>query len=547
MAYYRDFREYLARLEDAGKLRRISKTVDRDRELHPLVRWQYRGLDEEDRTGFLFEQLTDRHGKQYRAQVASSVLACNREVYAMAMGCPLEEVHERWAMGSSNLIAPECVATGPVKEEIHKGEGLLEHDGFNEFPVPVATNGWEAFPRITAAGVFSRDPDTGSTNVGMYNGLVLGPARGNLRTSRHMHRHWEKYRQRGEPLPVAIVIGAVPVLSLVASTDIPYGVSELDVAGGIIGEPIQLVRCETVDISVPATAEIVIEGEIPIDILDRDGPSGENRGHVMLGHLIKAFKVTCITHRRNPIWHDIIEGFPPTESSLMRSVNCEGRVFSLFAANGITNISDVAFHHAGSARHICVISFKDSGGVRTPNSEVWRALYTVMSVGAGWPKLVIAVDDDIDPHDLESVLFAMIDRHQPHRDVKIIQGRSAGLDESVGPHDSPGRDRMYPSSLTSHQGASIMLVDATRKWAYPPVSLPKRDYMDHARDLWEQLDLPPLKPRVPWHGVSLGRWPAEEAELVELAEQGREDEAAALLLSRGAKLADGDSVGGGMF
>ncbi len=540
MAYYQDFRQYLTELERVGKLRRISERVDKDRELNPLVKWQYRGLEESERFGFLFEQVVDRNGRLYGGRVASSVIAPNRRVYALALGCPLEEVHSRWTQAFSHLIPPRRVSTGPVKEEIHKGKSLLEHDGLKEFPIPFATNGWEAFPRITAAAFFTRDPDTRAINVGMYNSIVLGSLRANARTSRHLRHHWNKCRKKGIPLQVAAVIGAVPVVSFVAATNIPHGVYELEVAGGLIGEPLEVVPCETVDLEIPATAEIVIEGEIPTDMMDRDGPSGENRGHVMPGGLVHAFEIKCITHRRNPIWHDIICQFPPSESSVMRSVNCEGQVLAILRAHGIPYVKDVAFHHCGSAKHLCVIRFQDSGKDRT-HGKVWHALFTVMSADAGWPKIIIAVDEDIDPWDLESVFWAVINRHQPHRDIQIVQRRSAGLDESVAPRDLASAERSYPTSLTSPEEASIMLVDATRKWANPPISLPRRDYMERARDLWGKLGLPPLKPQEPWYGVSLGYWPDEVAHLVELSEQGREDEAAELLLHRGRKLGNRDA------
>ncbi|HLY67060.1 MAG TPA: UbiD family decarboxylase, partial [Chloroflexota bacterium] len=358
MAYYKDLREYLAVLEAAGKLRRISEPIDKDKELHPLVRWQYRGLDESDRFGFLFEQVVT-HGERLNGKVAASVLAANREMYAMALGCRLDEARDRWARAFDTHLPPVLVSDGPVKEEIHAGAGLLEHGGLREFPIPFATNGWEAFPRITAAAVFSRDADTGVANAGMYNSIVLGPARANLRTSRHLHLHWDKCRQRGLPLEVAIVIGGPPIMPCIAASDVPFSVSELDVAGGFIGEPIPVVRCETVDLQVPATAEVVIEGRIPTDLMDWDGPSGENRGHVMLRGPVHRLEVTGIMHRRDPIWHDVIEGFPPTESSTLRSFNCEGRVMSLLRAHGIPYVKDVAFHHCGSARHFCAISFQD--------------------------------------------------------------------------------------------------------------------------------------------------------------------------------------------
>jgi len=532
MSYYRDFREYLLRLDGMGKLRTITDPVDKDRELHPLVRWQYRGLEEVDRFGFLFERVVDRKGKSYRGKVASSVVTPNREIYALAMGCSVNEIHDRWSHAMSHPIPTRSVTAGPVKEEIHKGASLLEHDGLKEFPVPIATNGWEAFPRITAGGFFTRDPDTGVMNAGMYNSLVLGSLRANVRTSRHLRLHWNKCRQRGLPLEVALVVGAVPVVPLVTATDIPLGTYELDVAGGLIDEPIDVIRCETVDLEVPATAEIVIEGEIPTDRMDIDGPSGENRGHVMPGGVVHAFEIKCITHRKNPIWHDVICQFPPSESSLMRSVNCEGRVLALLRSHGIPHIKDVAFHHCGSARHLSVIRFRNVENAPVPNAEVWQSLYTVMSVDPSWPKIVIAVDEDIDPWDLESVFWAVCNRYQPHRDMKVLQGRSAGLDESVAPRELSARARGYPTSTTGPQGASIMLMDATRKWPNAPISLPKKEYMEHARELWKKFDLPPLKPREPWHGVSLGFWHEDDASLVRLTEEGREEEAARLLLGR---------------
>lgn len=535
MAYYRDFREFLVALEGAGKLRRIQDPIDKDRELHPLVKWQYRGIDEPDRFGFLFEHVTDRRGQRLPGRVASSVIAANREIYALALGCPLEEVHRRWTAALEHPIPTSRVATGPVKEEIHQGESLLAHNGLQEFGIPVATNGWEAFPRITAAAVISKDPESGVYNAGMYNSIVLGPARANIRTSRHLRSHWDKARRRGEPLQAAIVIGALPVVAIAAATDVPHGVYELEVAGALAGEPIEVVPCETVDLEVPATAEVVIEGRVPIDFMDRDGPSGENRGYVMYGQRVLPFEVTAITHRQDPIWHDVICQLPPSESSVMRSVNCEGRVMALFHAHGIPHVKDVAFHHSGSARHLCVVRLQEIGGARPPNSEVWHALYTVMSVASSWPKIIIAVDEDIDPWDLESVMWAVINRHQSHRDVKIIQGRTGGLDDSVAPPGARG-DRGLADAAPVGGDASVMLVDATRKWAYPPVSLPRRDYMEHAQGLWERLELPRLRPREPWHGVSLGYWPEDAARLVDLAEQDRVEEAAQLLLTQGLKL-----------
>jgi 4-hydroxy-3-polyprenylbenzoate decarboxylase len=536
MAYYQDLREYLDALEAAGKLRRVSTRINKDTELHPLVRWQFRGLDEDQRTGWLFENLTGFKREVFPSRVATSILGANREVYALGLRCEPSEIGERWTQAFRNPIKPQIVETGPVKEVIHRGDALLEHGGLDEFAIPMATNGWECLPRLTAVAWHSRDPETGWINVGTYNGLQLGPLRANCRVgvNRDLMVHWRKAKQRGEPLQVSAVVAPVPAVLMASVAHVPHGLSELDVAGGLAGEPIPVVRCETSDLLVPASAEIVLEGEIPTDYLEPDGASGEHTGYTILSRSVFAFHITCITHRREPIWQDFISQMPPSESSTIRGIASEGAMLALLQQHvGIPYVKDVAFHDCAGAYRICVIRLQELAGVRASNEIVWLALTAALSKSPDWPKIVIAVDDDIDPHDLESVFWAVSFRYQPHRDTHILQGRSAALDQSAGPPTTSYTDRRYPTSLTGPQGASALLMDATRKWPYTPVSLPTQPYMDHARELWHQLGLPPLKPRVPWYGVNLGVWPEDDQQLAELAEQGRFDEVAEHLMARG--------------
>jgi 3-polyprenyl-4-hydroxybenzoate decarboxylase len=255
---------------------------------------------------------------------------------------------------------------------------------------------------------------------------------------------------------------------------------------------------------------------------------------MIVGADVYAFHIQCITHRRNPIWHDFISQMPPSESSCMRAVGVEGTMLSFLRKDcGIPQVKAVAQHDMGGAWRIMAIQFQDVGGVRTHNSTVWQALYASLSKSPDWPKIVIAVDDDIDPHDADSLNWALAFRFQPHRDLKIVQGRSAILDQSAMPHSmETSYTAHFPTSNTGPQGASAMLIDATRKWPYTPVSLPKREYMERARAIWEELGLPPLRPRTPWYGYDLGVWPEEFRELAELGEQGRFEEAAARLMGR---------------
>ncbi len=262
MGYYCDLRDYLAVLEGAGKLRRISRLINKDTELHPLVKWQFRGLAADQRTGFLFENLTDLVGRHYDARVASAVLAPSREVYALGLQCKPEEIFERWQEAYRSPIEPRLVSSGPCKEVILQGEDLQRSGGLNAFPIPMSTNGWEALPRMTAMCWHTRDVDSGVVNVGTYNGVPMTPFRTTCRLQHgaQMRLHIQKARQRGEPLEAAAVFGAVPVVGMTSTAKAPYGMSELALAGGLAGEPIEVVRCETVDLVVPASAEIVLEG-----------------------------------------------------------------------------------------------------------------------------------------------------------------------------------------------------------------------------------------------------------------------------------------------
>jgi 4-hydroxy-3-polyprenylbenzoate decarboxylase len=525
MSYYKDFREFLSALEGIGKLRRITREIDKDTELHPVVRWQFRGLPESERFGFLFENLKGINGERYEGSVASTVIAPCLQAYGLALKCEptRQAIHNKWAEAYRNPIPTRQVATGPVKEIIHKEDGLLAHGGLNEFPIPVTTNGWECLPRMSALCWVSRDPDTGSVNVGTYNGVVLGPLQSCVRVSPRgdLRVHWEKYKARGLPLPVAAVVGAVPVVPATSITEIPYGVNELEVASGLAGEPIEVVRCETVDIAVPAHAEIVIEGEIPTDYLLPDPPSGEHTGYTFIDRMVFGFHVKCITHRKKPIWHDMVDQFPPSESSVMGNLTREARMFSFLRDScGIPHVKDVAFHHCGGSRRMCVIRLQGIGTTPLPNRTVWHALHSTLAVSSEWPKIVIAVDSDIDPWDLDSVFWGVNFRYQPHRDTQIIQGRGATADQSGGPRNLTLDEQEFPVSRTGLSGNSSILIDATRKWAYTPTSLPNKDYMERGRAIWEEIGLPTLNPVEPWYGVSWGEWPEKYRRRAEMADRG---------------------------
>ena len=511
MTYYKELREHIKVLEAKGKLARIKREINKDTELMPLVRWQFRGLPEEERKAFLFENVVDATGKKYDIPVLVASHAASRDVYAIGLMCEPSQIAEKWAEARRKPIEPVMLKEGPAQEVVHIGDKLLEHGGLSELPVPISTPGFDNAPYLTAANWITKDPETGIRNVGNYRGMVKSNTRLGIMSQppQDLRTHWEKCRKKGIPLQAAIAIGPVPVIGFVATCKFPYGVDEYTVAGGLAGEPMQLVKCKTVDIEVPATAEIVIEGELPTDSMEREAPFGEFTGYIGLAVTGPYFNVKCITHRKNPIYNAFISQFPPSESSKLRHIGDEGVLYKFLKYDCGFPIVEVALHENSGASPYLVISMK-----RSHPSIAWQVLNAVLTISPRH-KFTIVVDDDIDPRDADSVNWAMSFRVQPDRDIRIVKGIVATLDYSVAPPNEKRQD--YPGI----EGASAILINATCKWDYPPVSLPKKEFMERAKQIWEEEGLPKLKPKKPWFGYSLGFWTKEFEEEADLALKGQ--------------------------
>jgi len=154
---------------------------------------------------------------------------------------------------------------------------------------------------------------------------------------------------------------------------------------------------------------------------------------------------------------------------------------------------------------------------KTNPAQPWQALNAATALDPMIGKIIITVDNDIDPNDLESVVWALSFRMQPHRDIRITQGKASMLDPSSAPPDSSTDEQRFPFPT----GTSAILIDATLKWPYSPVSLPAKELMQNAKEIWRELSLPALNPRVPWHGYSLGHWTEENEEEARLAVEGK--------------------------
>lgn len=513
--YYRDLRELMRDLEGRGKLYRWQRQINKDTELMPLMRLQYRGRTDESRQAFLYEKVTDAKGHRYGMKVLTGAYGASRSILALGMGCEdPDEIFEKWHHAMRHPIDPVVVDHGTVQEEVHSGAKLKKF-GLDRLPAPVEEPGFSGGVRVTAPFI-TRDPDSGTQNVGMYSGHFWAPDRflaGIARVHHAMLYHYTGASRRGEPLPVAVALGTLPDIAYVAAANLPYGLDELAVAGGLRGRPVEMVPCKTIPLEVPAEAEIVIEGEISPDHMERGEPFSDYPGYVMAERYDRpVIQVKAITHRRDALFTAILVGLPPSESNGISRTCREMMLYDFLRYScNMPEVVEVCCPEMGGGWNWWVIRMR-----KTHPSKPWQALQAASGIGSA-NKVIIVVDEDIDPKDPEMVMWAMSFAMQPHRDVRVITGRVPLLDPSAYSLMTKPDDRSFPPPT----GCSGMLINATRKGPYPPVGLPKRPFMERALEMWQAEGLPPLKLKNPWHGYPLGLWTAEDEKLADGVTKGK--------------------------
>ncbi len=490
-----DFQSHLATLEAQGLLVRVDRSINKDTELHPLVRWQFHGgLAEDQRRAFLFTNVIDSSGRRYDIPVAVGALAASPRIYALGMGRAVEEIEAAWVRAIANPIPPLLVDAAPCQAVVIKGEELRDAGkGLARLPVPISTPGFDAAPYLTATLCVTRDPDTGIQNVGTYRAALKATDRLGVRMSSRIggaggYLHWKKHSRRGEPMPCAIVVGCAPVAMFTGGMKLAVDLDEMAVAGALAGAPMHMAKALSVDLHVPADAEIVIEGLIDPELLEPEGPFGESHGHVALEDFNMSMRVSAITHRRSPVFASIISQVTPSESSVLKKVAMEPLFLThLRQRLAIKGVCRVVMHEPlSNLRKVIFVQFAHG----TPRSEIWRGLHGAATLLVDCGKICIALSEDIDPTNTDAVFWSLAYRSNPIEDVHIAPHRSAG-------HGPKSRPREEDSGL---------LIDATLKHSAPPLALPAREFMERARAIWQELQLPALTPQPPWHGYSLGDW-----------------------------------------
>jgi len=426
-------------------------------------------------------------------------LAANREIYSVGMNASVEEIQAKWDHAISNPVPPRIVEAAPCQEVIEEGPTLQrEGRGLDRLPIPVSTPGFDSAPTLTATNVITKDPESGAQNMGTYRAALKAPDRLVVRMATRVggaggYRHYLAHQGRGDKeMPCAIVLGCPPFVAFMGPQKMPIGVDELTIAGGLAGAPINVVRARTVDLLVPAEAELVIEGYIDVTCVEPEAPFGESHGHVALEEYNMPMRITAITSRKSCIIPSYISQVAPSESSVIKRVAYE----PLFLAHlrdhlGVKGVTRVSLHEplTGLLRVTTLVCERGM-----PKTEVWRALYGAMSFKGDCGKICIAVNSDIDPDNADALLWALAYRTNPVEDVRTLPHRGQGH----GPKREHGGEE-----------DSTLLIDATMKSEMPPLALPTREFMESAKLLWDELGLPPLRPQAPWFGYSLGDWTPE--------------------------------------
>ena len=413
---FKGIREFIDKLEKEGGVQRIEEEVDWNLEAGALTRWS----NEAGLPAPFFQNIKG-YPKGYR--LLGEVLSNHKRI-AVAMdmdpNTSVKELIQEYLRRKKKRIEPVLVKNGPCKENIRRGEEV----DLLEFPVPLIHEGDGGRYIGTWHLTICKDLNSDWVIWGMYRhmlhnkntiGLQAGPPT-------HVRRILQGWEDRGKPMEIAIAIGVEPISTFCAAAPIPSGVSEVNIVGGIRGEPMELIKCETVDIEVPATSEIVIEGEVGLHDTMEEGPFGEYTGY-MGGHreLRPVIHVKAVTYRNNPILTMGNEGMPVTGTHATQSVTRSAECFEMLRTLGVPVTG--AYEHTEGCTLLIVVAVR-AGLARA--DDVAHAIWA-SRLGVSTPYIIV-VEDDVDPFDLKQVLHAVVSKCHPYRGiVRLERARGQAL------------------------------------------------------------------------------------------------------------------------
>ena len=503
---FNSYREFLQRLDQAGELIKISDPVATELEITAVADREMKKPG--GGKALLFEKPTIQ-GKPSPFPLAINTMGSFRRM-AMSMGADSVEavakelgelMQAKPPVGFREAISlfgkalelrhakPKQVSSGPCKDVIHK------------FDAPAPSGSWPPAPNIlsgevpkgplatlldlpiqqcwpldggrfiTLPCVVTRDPDTGHRNLGMYRMQVYDPQSTGMhwQLQKVAARHGRRYYETGQRMPVSVFLGGDPVFPFCATAPLPDGVDEFLLAGYLRRRSVELVKCETNDLEVPANADFVIEGYVdPTEPLREEGPFGDHTGYYSLPEPYPVFHITAITHRKDAVYPATIVGIPPMEDFYIGSASV--KLFLPIFKMNFPEIVDIALPAEGVFHNLVFVSIK-----KTYPMQAYKIMHGLWGMGQMmFTKYMVVVDEDVDVHDTSAVLFRLCANTDPQRDSTFTKGPSDVLDHA-----------------TSELGMGSKLgIDATKKLAgegfkrdWPPLIKLPQDLVERAKTL----------------------------------------------------------------
>lgn len=331
------------------------------------------------------------------------------------------------------------VKSGPCKDVILKGDDV----DLSQLPVLTC---WpqDGGPFVTLPMVFTHNPNTGRRNVGMYRVQIFDERTTGMHWQIHKGgaQHGREAGAKQQPIQAAVALGGDPCLPFCALAPLPEEIDEMLFAGFLRGKPVEMVRCETIDVEVPADCEYILEGTIDPAEMRPEGPFGDHTGYYTPVEPYPVFRVSCITRRKKPIYPATIVGIPPMEDGYLGKA--VGTIFLPLVKTQLPEIVDMHLPVEATFHHLAIVSIKK----RFPN-HAYKVMHGLWGLGQlMFSKIVVVVDDDVDVHNLSEVIWRLTNNIDPGRDVQIVKGPVDSLN-----HAAPG------VGLGTKMG-----IDATRKW-----------------------------------------------------------------------------------
>ncbi len=494
---YRSFRDFLKTLEQAGELKRVNVPVDTDL---LISEWANREMKSPGGgKALLFEQpivdgtvskfpvAINTMGSRKRMAMAlgrESVDEIAQEIQLILKAKPPTDLREGWSLLKQGIhllhARPKSVKDGACQEVVQiLGERSTLNaqrstlNGFSLRDLPIL----KCWPKdggrfITLPNVYTRDPETGARNVGMYRMQIYDERTTGMHWQVHKvgARHGKTYYERNERMPVAVTIGGDPAYTLAATAPLPDGLDEILFAGFLRRKSVELVKCKTVDVDVPADVDLVLEGYVQPNETRPEGPFGDHTGFYTALEDYPVFHVTAITHRKDAIYPTTIVGIPPMEDFYMGDASV--RIFLPVFKMNFPELVDMTLPPEGVFHNLVFVSIR-----KQYPYQAFKVMHGLWGMGQMmFSKYIVVVDDDCDVHNPSEVLFRLCANTDPARDSTVIKNPSDSLDhapseQNIGSHMGfdatrklPGENhhRPWPELLKMTEEAQA-LVDALQK------------------------------------------------------------------------------------